>query len=109
VVTLLFINISMAYRKHFEQQLETDIAYWGNTVEFYMVDSDCANFACHLVHQNNIYEITYSDLGQITLSEFPKKHWPNSTIREIYVGDHSAPSYQCMLSLLADNFNTSLI
>jgi hypothetical protein len=99
----------MAYRKHFERQLETDLAHWCKDISFYLVDADCANFAWHVVHQNSVYEITYSDIGQITLSEFPNKHWPGSIIRDIYHGDNSNSSYQNMISLLSDNINSHYI
>jgi hypothetical protein len=99
----------MAYRKHFESWLETDVRSWGKNVEFYLVDSDCSNFAWHLRHGNDVYEITYSDLGEISLSSLPKKHWPSSFIREIYSGDHSRNSYQSMMTILADNISDCYI
>jgi len=95
----------MAHRKNIEYWLEKDVAHWGSNVEFYMVDSDCANFAWHLVHQNNIYEIIYSDVGQLMVSEFPNKCWPASTIREIYDGNSSEQSYRDMIGILADTFS----
>ena len=94
----------MAYRKKIENWLETDRKHWGSSVEFYMIDADCANFVWHIEHQNTVYDITYSDLGHITLSALPSKYWPGSFIRDIYHGDNSEASYRTMIGLLADNF-----
>jgi hypothetical protein len=93
----------MTHRKHIEYWLESDCASWNN-VKLQLIDSDCSSYAWHVTHQNTIYEITYSDIGQITLSALPAKYWPGSYIREIYLGDNSEYSYQTMIALLSDNF-----
>jgi hypothetical protein len=93
----------MAYRKHFENWLESDVSCWGTNVEFNLIDSDCHNFTWHLNYQDSVYEISYSDCGQIALTALPKKYWPGSYIREIYVGDNSKTSYNAMMSLLSEN------
>jgi hypothetical protein len=51
-----------------------------------------------------VYEITYSDIGEITLSALPSNPWRGSYIRDIYAGDNSTASYAQMIGLLADNF-----
>lgn len=93
----------MAHRKNIEYWLESDCDSWSN-VELQLIDSDCGSYAWHITCQHTVYEITYSDIGQITLSALPKKYWPGSNIREIYLGDNSEQSYRTMIELLADNF-----
>jgi hypothetical protein len=104
VVTMLFINISMAHRKNIEYLLEKHCNFWGGNVELHLVDVDSSSYAWHVACQDTVYEITYSDIGEITLSSLPSKYWPGSTIREIYHGDASEQSYNTMIGLLADNF-----
>jgi hypothetical protein len=104
VVTLLFINISMAHRKNIEFLLEKDCEFWGDPVELHLVDVDCSSYAWHVICQNTAYEITYSDIGEITLSALPSKYWPGSTVRELYHGDASETSYKRMIDILSDNF-----
>jgi hypothetical protein len=104
VVTLLFINISMAHRKNIESLLEKDCEFWGDPVKLHLIDVDCTSYAWHVICQNTAYEITYSDIGEITLSALPTKYWSSSTIRELYHGDASEQSYRSMIALLADNF-----
>jgi len=93
----------MAHRKNIEYWLEADCTSWQNKVKLELIDSDCSSYAWHVTHQNTVYEITYSDIGEITLSSLPAKYWPGSYIREIYFGDNSEQSYRHMMSLLADN------
>jgi hypothetical protein len=104
VVTLLFINISMAHRKNIEFLLEKDCEFWGDNVKLHLVDVDCISYAWHVICQNTAYEITYGDIGEITLSALPSRYWPGSTVRELYHGDASEQSYGRMIGLLADNF-----
>jgi hypothetical protein len=104
VVTLLFINIPMAHRKNIEFLLEKDCEFWGNNVELRLIDVDNSSYAWHVICQNTAYEITYSDIGEITLSALPSKYWPGSTIRELYHGNATETSYRTMIGLLADNF-----
>ena len=104
MVTLLFINISMAHRKNIEFLLEKDCEFWGDNVKLHLVDVDCTSYAWHVICQNTAYEITYSDIGEITLSALPSRYWPGSTVRELYHGDASEQSYGRMIERLADNF-----
>ena len=104
MVTLLFINIFMAHRKNIEFLLEKDCEFWGDNVKLHLIDVDCTSYAWHVIFQNTAYEITYSDIGEITLSALPSRYWPSSTTRELYHGDASEQSYQSMIALLADNF-----
>ena len=104
MVTLLFINISMAHRKNIEFLLEKDCEFWGDNVKLHLVDVDCTSYAWHVICQNTAYEITYSDIGEITLSALPSRYWPGSTVRELYHGDASEQSYVRMIERLADNF-----
>jgi hypothetical protein len=99
----------MAYRKKIESWLENDCKSWGDNVRIYLVDADCCNYAWHVEHQNTVYEITYRDIGEITLSSLSSKYWPGSFIREIYHGDNSKQSYQAMIGLLSDNFSNTYI
>jgi hypothetical protein len=92
----------LAHRKDIENWLEIDCEQLGLDLE--LIDSDCASYAWHLTHQNTVYEITYSDIGEITLSALPVNCWKGSYIRDIYAGDNSSASYTQMISLLADNF-----
>jgi hypothetical protein len=94
----------MAYRKRVEKWLEDDCKFWSKNIRLYLSDVDCNSYAWHIVHRNTIYEVTYSDLGHITLTASPAKHWPSSFVREIYAGDNSKQSYRTMINLLADNF-----
>jgi hypothetical protein len=94
----------MAHRKNIEYWLEADCTSWNNSVKLELIDSDCSSYAWHITHQNTVYEITYSDIGEIALSALPSKYWPGSEIREIYVGDNSEKSYRTMISMLSDNF-----
>jgi len=94
----------MAHRKNIEFLLEKDCDFWGDNVELRLVDVDSSSYAWHVICQNTSYEITYSDIGEITLSALPSKYWPGSTTREIYHGDASVQSYQTMIELLSDNF-----
>lgn len=92
----------MAHRKDIENWLEIDCEQLG--LDLKLIDSDCASYAWHLTHQKTVYEITYSDIGEITLSALPLNPWRGSYIRDIYAGDNSTASYAQMISLLADNF-----
>lgn len=92
----------MAYRKNIEYWLEQDCAFWG--VDINLVDSNCTGYVWNVTHQNTVYEITYSDLGELALNSLPSKIYPKTEIREIYVGDNSEASYREMISLLSDNF-----
>jgi hypothetical protein len=94
----------MAHRKNIEFLLEKDCEFWGNDVELRLMDVDSSSYAWHVICQNTAYEITYSDIGEITLSALPSRYWPGSTIRELYYGDASEKSYQAMIGVLADNF-----
>jgi hypothetical protein len=94
----------MAHRKNIESLLEKDCKFWGDNVELHLIDVDCSSYAWHVICQNTAYEITYSDIGEITLSALPSKYWPGSTVREIYHGDSSVQSYQAMIGTLSDNF-----
>lgn len=94
----------MAYRKRVEKWLEDDCRFWSKNIRSYLSDASCSSYAWHIVHQNTIYEVTYSDAGHITLTATPAKHWPSSAVREIYTGDNSKQSYRTMINLLADNF-----
>jgi hypothetical protein len=94
----------MAHRKNIEFLLEKDCEFWGNNVKLHLIDVDCTSYAWHVICQNTAYEITYSDIGEITLSALPTKYWPGSTVRELYHGDASEQSYGRMIALLADNF-----
>ena len=93
----------MAHRKNIEFLLEKDCEFWGNNVELHLVDVDCSSYAWHVIYQHTAYEITYSDIGEITLSALPSKYWPGSTTRELYQGDASETSYRRMIKLLSDN------
>jgi len=104
VVTLIFINISMAHRKNIEFWLEKDCDFWGDNVKLYLLDVDCNSYAWHVICQNTAYEITYSDIGEITLSALPSRYWHGSTTRELYHGDSSEISYRRIIDILADNF-----
>jgi hypothetical protein len=66
--------------------------------------ADSSEYVWHLTHQHTVYEITYSDIGTISLSSNLEKYWPGSFIRDIYHGDHSRASYNKMIALLSDNF-----
>jgi hypothetical protein len=99
----------MAHRKKIESWLESNCEVWGNEIKLELVDSDCISYAWHLTHQNTVYEITYSDIGEITLSALPTKYWPGSFIREIYHGNNSEQSYRQMIDILSDNFTNSYI
>lgn len=94
----------MAHRKRVEKWLEDDCRFWSNNISAYLLDADCSGYIWHIVHQNTVYEVNYSDAGQITLTSIPSKHWPSSAVREIYAGDNSKQSYRKMINLLADNF-----
>lgn len=94
----------MAHRKNIEFLLEKDCEFWGDNVELHLIDVDSSSYAWHVICQNTAYEITYSDIGEITLSALPSKYWPGSTTRELYQGDASETSYRRMIDILADNF-----
>ena len=94
----------MAHRKNIEFLLEKDCEFWCDNVELRLVDVDCTSYAWHVICQNTAYEITYSDIGEITLSALPSRYWRGSTVRELYHGDASEQSYGRMIGLLADNF-----
>jgi hypothetical protein len=94
----------MAHRKRIENWLETTCKHWGDEVELQLIHVDNDSYVWHLIHQNNVYEITYGDIGEITLSSLPSKYWPGSFIREIYSGDNSVESYNKMMAVLTDNF-----
>ncbi len=97
----------MAYRKNVQSWLEKDCKFWNNKIDLYLIKSSSTDFVWHLRHKNSVYEITYSDIGEITLSEFPEKYWPGSIIRDIYSGDNSKKSYNIMIELLQDNLVNS--
>ena len=109
MVTFLFINIFVAHRKNIEFWLEKDCDFWGDNIELHLIDVDSTSYAWHVICQNTAYEITYSDIGEITLSALPTKYWASSTIRELYYGDASEQSYRAMIALLADNFVDQII
>ena len=94
----------MAHRKNIEFWLEKDCETWSNCVQMYLLDVDPTSYTWHIINQNTVYEIYYSDSGVISLSALPSKCWPGSRSREIYSGDNSQSSYQHMIGLLADNF-----
>jgi hypothetical protein len=99
----------MAYRKHLESWLENDCKKWGNNVSLALITANSSDYVWHLTHQHSVYEITYSDLGEISLSSNPKNYWPGSFIREIYHGDNSYSSYRKMIDVLSDNFVDSMV
>jgi hypothetical protein len=99
----------MAHRKKIESWLENDCKRWGDNIRIYLIDVDCSSYAWHIKHQNTVYEVTYDDIGVITLSSLPSKYWPGSFIREIYQGDNSEKSYREMIGLLSDNFTNNYI
>jgi hypothetical protein len=92
----------MAYRKKVENWLERDCEFWGVDVE--LIDSSCTRYVWHITCQNTVYEISYSDKGELAMNSLPAKIYPKTEIREIYVGDNSEISYRKMISLLSDNF-----
>ena len=95
----------MAYRKHFESWLENDCKNWsGHGVCLQLITANSSDYVWQLTHQGTVYEITYSDVGKISLSSNVKKYWPGSFIREIYHGDNSYASYQNLIAMLSDNF-----
>lgn len=97
----------MAYRKKIEYWLEKDCKFWGNKISLELIEAKSTEYTWHLKHKHTIYEITYSDIGEITLSALPLKYWPGSFIRDIYQGNNSRQSYNSMISLLQDNFVNS--
>lgn len=92
----------LAHRKDIEHQLEIDCRQLGLDLE--LVDVDCYSYTWHLTHQNTVYEIYYSDLGELSLNALPSKIWPKTGIRDIYTGSNSKMSYDQMISSLTDNF-----
>jgi hypothetical protein len=94
----------MAHRKHFEKQLEDDLAHWGNNVKFYLADSTCTSYIWHVICQNTIYEISYADTDELTIQSSNVNHNRFSSIRKIYSSNTSKTSYHAMLSSLSDNF-----
>jgi hypothetical protein len=95
----------MAHRKNIEYQLEKACEFWGDTVKLTLVNSNCVDYVWNLEHDNTVYEITYSDSGEIAVNALSNKSWPKSQIREVYVGDNSQSSYQNMISALSNNFS----
>jgi hypothetical protein len=95
----------MTHRKNIEYQLEKACEFWGTRVKLTLVHSNCVDYVWNLEHDHTVYEITYSDGNEIAVNAVVNDSWPQSQIREIYVGDNSQSSYQNMISALSDNFS----
>lgn len=94
----------MAYRKKVETWLESNCRFWGHQVKLDLVDSDCTSYVWHLVQGKTRYAITYSDLGELSLSATSTRHATLDSVRHIYQGDSSEASFSELTRLLSDNF-----
>lgn len=95
----------MAHRKKIQELLENHCQHWN--LDLQLIEARRQDFVWHLEHQSSIYEISYTDAGQLSLNCWPQRPWPSSLLRDIYDGDNSVASCEHMLSLLADNLATS--
>lgn len=99
---VIYLYSKMTYRKKIESLVQNDCMFWKNHISIELICSSCHSYVWEIVHEKNVYEITYSDNGDLSMIS-TKLNSP-SEIRELHFGNNSIESYNKMINILCDNF-----